>query len=100
MPKLRTAAIALSLTFGLALGGCGGGSSPISKADLEKKLSTAAGGLKGDFAKCVADSLYPKLTEDEKKALSKDSGSKALQGTVAKKAGQAGADCALKGLRP
>lgn len=99
MPKLRTAAIALSRTFGLALGACSGSSSPISKTDLEKKLSTA-GGLKGDFAKCAADSLYSKLTEDEKKALNKESGSKVLQGAVEKKAGQAGADCALKGVKP
>lgn len=99
MPNLRTSATALSLTVGLSLSACGGGGGPISQGDLEKKLSTA-GGLKGPFAKCVADALYPKLTDSEKKALQKESGSKALQGSVEKKAGEAGAACATKGVTP
>lgn len=72
---------------------------PITQEELALALQTT-GGLRPAFANCVAEEIFPNLTEDEKIALKSDQGSAMLQDSLNQKAQAAEVACAQRGITP
>jgi hypothetical protein len=86
------AAVIAAVLLSLGLGACTQKSSgPISKSNLSTLLQQ--NGVSKNFANCVRDQMYPKLTDAQKKAMNKNSPSKEDTAAIHDLAAQAGATC-------
>lgn len=85
------AVLALAASLAFSTSACSANSSPIKEAQLAKKLENP-GGLKPDFAKCVAGKLYKTLSDAEKKDLNAAQPT-ADETKLSKRVKAAGQDC-------
>lgn len=99
---LMHAACGLALTLGTAA--CGGSTEPISQAELADRFAEGAAGVAAPsgldsrkLGDCLAEEIYPTLSEDEKKQLNEEG--KADKDTVRgilEKSSRAATTCAKK----
>jgi hypothetical protein len=93
------AAVTVAVLLSLGLGACTQKSSgPISKSSLSSLLQQ--NGLSKNFANCVRDQVYPKLSDAQKKAFNQNSPSKETTAAIHDLAARAGSTCKAKGLNP